>query len=247
MEAETVWDFLRYNWRPFTANFRESLIVNMLSLILDLYQLDSLKVDVTAKLLEIKNEKIKGNMEKYQKLMKSDSQVDIKLLKKAFLRIRKTRQELANLSAESRLALFAKQKGFDVVISKSPDLLINKKRVEVKRPKVLYADARKKAKKAEMNDALLFLQEEQCTIEDIASHIRRGFKQGGDIVAIEVHHLDKRPISGFSSKWLGNVIELERALLNAVNYDKKGIVLLFKCRRANYQGRVIRCKEIKNC
>ena len=128
VEAETVWDFLRYNWRPFTSNFRESLILNMLSLIIDLYQLDSLKVDVTAKLLEIKNEKIKGNMETYQKLIKNDFQVDIKLVKKAFIRIRKTRQELANLSAESRLALFAKQRRFEVLISKSPDLLINKKR-----------------------------------------------------------------------------------------------------------------------
>jgi hypothetical protein len=217
----------------------------MLSLIIDLYQLDSLKLDVTAKLREIQNEKIKGNMEKYQELMKNDFHADVKLVKKAFLRIRKTRQELSNMSAESRLALFAKQKGFDVLLSKSPDLFINKKRVEVKRPKVRYLEARKQAQKADMNYVLLLIEEDQCIVEDITSHIKRGFKQGADVVAIEVNHLDKRPLSGFSSKWLGNAVELEKALLNAVNYNKKGIVLLFKCRRGRYQGRVLRCKEIK--
>jgi hypothetical protein len=118
IEAETVWDFLRYNWRPFTTDYRESLIVSILSLVIDLRRLDSLKVDVTTKLLEIKNEKIRGNMETYQKLTDNEFHNNAKSTKNAFLRIRKIRQELANLSAETRLAFFAKVKGFDVIIAR---------------------------------------------------------------------------------------------------------------------------------
>jgi hypothetical protein len=242
IEAETVWDFLRYNWRPFTTDYRESLIVNILSLVVDLRRLDSLKVDVTTKLLEIKNEKIRGNMEAYQKLTDNEFHNNAKSTKDAFLRIRKIRQELANLSAESRLAIFAKDKGFDVIISKSPDLLINKKRVEVKRPKVKFVDARKQA---DMNNGMLFIQEDKSIIEDISAHIKRGFDQKADIVAIEVNHLEKRPISGFNSKWLGSIVGLEEALHNAIDYGKKGTVLLFRCRREGYQGRVLRCKKLK--
>lgn len=242
IEAETVWDFLRYNWRPSTSDFRESLIVNILSLVVDLYRLDSLQVDVTTKLLEIKNEKIRGNMEAYRKLVDNEIHNNAKSTKDAFLRIRKIRQELANLSAESRLAIFAKDKGFDVIISKSPDLLINKKRVEVKRPKVKFVNARKQA---DINNSMLFLHEDKSIIEDISAHIKKGFDQKADIIAIEVNHLEKRPISGFNSKWLGGIVDLEKALHDAIDYSKKGTVLLFKCRRDGYQGRVLRCKEMK--
>ncbi|MFX1537885.1 MAG: hypothetical protein ACFFDI_27145 [Promethearchaeota archaeon] len=242
IEAETVWDFLRYNWRPFTMDYRESLIVSILSLVVDLRRLDSLKVDVTTKLSEIKNEKLRGNMETYRKLTDNEFHNSAKSTKNAFLRIRKIRQELANLSAETRLAFFAKVKGFNVIISKSPDLLISKKKVEVKRPKVKFVNARKQA---DMNNGMLFLHEDKCVIEDISAHIKKGFDQKADIVAIEVNHLEKRPISGFNSKWLGGIIGLEKALHNAINYGKKGTVLLFKCRREGYQGRVLRCKEMK--
>ena len=243
IEAETVWDFLKHNWSPFATDFRESLIVNILSLIIGLRTLDSLGVDVTSKLLEIKNEKIKGNMESYQKLSENGKfHTNTKVTKIAFLRIRKVRQELTNLSAESRLAIFAKDKGFKVKISKSPDLLIDDKRIEVKKPKVKFVNPRKQAN---MTNGMLFLHEDDSIIEDISAHIKRGFAQKADIVAIEVNHLEKRCVSGFNSKWLGSIVDLEKALHNAINYDKRGTILLFKCRREGYQGRVLRCKETR--
>jgi hypothetical protein len=243
IEAETVWNFLKYNWSPFTTEFREMYLADILSLINDLHTLQSLKVDVTPKLLEIKNEKIKGNIEAYQRLTENENfHINSRATKTAFLRIRKIRQELANLSAESRLALFAKDKGFKVIISKSPDLLIDDKKVEVKKPKVLFDKPRKQANRI---NGVLFIHEDKSKIENLSQHIKNGFKQKADIVAIEVNHLEKRPISGYNPKWLGGIVALERALQNAINYDKKGIVLLFKCRGEGYQGRVLRCKEIK--
>jgi len=92
---------------------------------------------------------------------------------------------------------------------------------------------------------MLLLHEDDSIIEDISAHVKRGFAQKADIVAIEVNHLEKRCVSGFNSKWLGGIVNLELALLNAINYEKRGNVLLFKCRREGYQGRVIRCKETR--
>jgi hypothetical protein len=128
-----------------------------------------------------------------------------------------------------------------VIISKSPDLLIENKRVEVKKPKLKFVNPRKQA---DMNNGMLILPEENSIIEDISAHIKRGFDQKADIVAIEVNHLEKRPISGFNTKWLGSIVDLQKALHDAIHYEKKGIVLLIKCRREAYQGRVLRCKKI---
>lgn len=241
IEGETVWDFLQHNCSPYATVFRESLIVNILSLITDLHTLESLGVDVTSKLLEIKNEKIKGNMDAYQRLSnKAEFHTSAKAVKIAFSRIRKVRQELANLSSETRLALFAKHAGFQVTISKSPDLLIDNKRIEVKKPKVKFVRPKKDYTK---HDVMIIINEDDSELEDLSSHIRRGFDQKADIVAIEVNHLDRRTITGFNAKWLGQSVNLEKALRDAIAYQKKGIVLLFKCRREGYRGRVLRCKK----
>jgi hypothetical protein len=241
IEAETVWNFFRYNWSPFNFEFREGYIANIISLINDLHTLDLLGINVNEKLLEIKNEKLKGNMEAFQRLSNNEAfHVNNMVTKNAFLRIRKVSQELANLSSETRLALFSTRRGFKVALSKSPDLLIEGKRIEVKSPKVLFNNPRKQAERI---NGVLVLNEENCRIENLTNSIRKGFNQGANIVAIEVNHLDRRRISGYSTKWLGGIIPLEKALRNSLSYQKKGTVMLFRCRKdEGYTGRVLRCK-----
>jgi hypothetical protein len=240
VEAETVWNFFKYSWRPFNQELREIYIANILSLVNDLHTLWNLGVDIAPKLLEIKREKMEGNMKAFQRLANNEAfHVDSRVTKEAFLRIRKLRQELANLSSEARLAVFAAGTGFEVKMLKSPDLLINNKRIEVKCPKVLFDNPRQQA---EMINGVLCVREEKSKIEDLGNSIRNGFNQKADIVAIEVNHLEKRPIS-VSTKWLGAIAPLNRALNDALCYQKHGIVLLFKSTGdEGWRGRVMRCK-----
>ena len=235
IEGETIWDFLDNNWK-LVNEYRESLFVNILSLICDLYFLDSLKVDVSAKLSEIKR-KIRGNIKAYGKLSsKIEFSTKLKVARRAFLRVRNLRSELAHIASETRLARFAKHYGFDVKLTVRPDLIINGKKIDVKKPVNRYNISK-------TSDFLTFVSEDSTVIEKLSNHITKGFEQKVDIVAIEVNHLDKREIKGYYSKWLGHSVVLEKALLHAVNYEKKGIVLLFKCRSDGYLGRVLRCKR----
>ena len=241
IEGEIVWDFLQHNWNPYATEFRENLTVNLLSLIIDLHALELLGVNVSEKLSEIKNEKIKGNMDAFLELsQKKEFHTSYKTAKTTLSRVRKVRRELANLSSETRLALFAKREGFKVTIQKSPDLLIDNKRVEVKKPKVRFDYPKKDYK---THNFMKIIHEDDSIVEDLSNHIRNGLKQKADIVAIEVNHLVKRPIKGFKTKWLGQSNNLAKALQDAISYKKKGIVLLFKCRRTGYHGRVLRCKK----
>jgi len=115
-----------------------------------------------------------------------------------------------------------------------------KRALEVKKPKVKFVRPKKDYVK---HAVVIIIHEYDSVIEDLSSHIRRGFNQKADIVAIEVNHLERRPITGFNAKWLGQSVNLEKALNNAIAYEKKGIVLLFKCRREGYRVRVLRCKK----
>ena len=125
---------------------------------------------------------------------------------------------------------------------KSPDLIIDNKKIEVKKPKLKFSDARKNARM--INGSLFLREDDDSIIEDLSKHIERGFNQRKpDIVAIDVIHLEKRDILGFNSKWLDISIDLEKALRNAINYHKRGIVLLFKIRPESTLGTVIRCKK----
>jgi len=62
-------------------------------------------------------------------------------------------------------------------------------------------------------------------------------------LSIEVNHLEKRPIEGFNSKWLGPTVILKNVLMNAISYDKKGIVLLFKVNEKGCLGPILRCRK----
>jgi hypothetical protein len=240
IEFETVWDFLDNNCSPFTSTFRDAntfrdaLAVDILSLIIDLHALDSLKVDVSEKLSEIKK-KMKGNINAYEKLSrKVEFSTNDTSTRKACLRVTNLRKDLAHLSSESKLARLAKHYGFDVELTvHRGDLVINGKRIDVKKPEDKYIIPKKR-------NVLTFISDEATVIENLSNHIEEGFRQNVDIVAIKVRHLDKREIKGFNSEWL-EVDDLKTVLQNAFNYDKKGIVLLFKDSSEGYSGRIIRC------
>jgi hypothetical protein len=238
IESDTVRDFIDSNWNPFNSEFRDSLTLHILSLIFDLYVLNSMKVDVSKKLSEIRQQ-MRGSVDKYEKLSrKVEFSTNYKISREAMLRVTNLRKFLAHLCSESRLATFAKLRGFDVTLSIRPDLIINSKRIDVKKPVERYVIPKKR-------DFITFVSDESTVIENLTNHIREGFKQKVDVVAIEVNHLEKRPIKGFNSKWFGPTIGLKNALMNAISYDKKGIVLLFKVNEKGCFGRVLRCRKLQ--
>jgi hypothetical protein len=242
VEGDAVRDFLDNNWNPLpnpmTNEFRDSLTLHILSLIIDLYALDKIGVDVSKKLSEIKRH-MKGQIESYEKLSSNiEFPTNFKVSRNAMSRVTNLRMYLANLSAESSLARLAKIYGFNVILAVHPDLIINGKKVDVKKPVDRFTTPKNR-------DFLTSIPEDSAVMENLSNHIREGFRQKVDIVAIKVNHLDKRPIKGFNPKWLTPSMLLKNAIQNAINYDKKGIVLLFTENSKGYFGRVLRCKKIR--
>jgi hypothetical protein len=195
IEFDTVRDFIDNNWNPFNNEFRDSLTLHILSLILDLYALDSMKVDVRKKLSEI-GQHMRGGIEKYEKLSRNvEFSTNYKVSRGALQRVTDLRLFLAHLCSESRFARFAKLYGFDVTLSIRPDLVISGKKIDVKKPVARYIIPKNR-------DFLTFVSDESTVIENLSNHISEGFRQKVDVVAIEVNHLEKRPIKGFNSNWL---------------------------------------------
>jgi hypothetical protein len=238
IEFDTVRDFIDSNWNPFNNEFRDSLTAYILSLIHNLYVLDSMKVDVSKKLSEIRQQ-MRGRIEKYEKLSRNvEFSTNYKISREAMLRVTDLRVFLAHLCSESRLATFAKLHGFDVTLSIRPDLIINGKKVDVKKPVERYNIPKNR-------DFITFVSDESTVVENLSNHIREGFRQKVDVTAIDVNHLEKRPIKGFNSKWLGPTVVLKNALMNAISYDKKGTVLLFRINSEGCFGRVLRCRKLQ--
>ncbi len=238
IESDTVRDFIDNNWRPFNYEFRDSLTASILSLILSLYALGSMNVDISKKLSEIRQQ-MRGRIEKYEKLSRNVKfSTDYKVSREAMRRVTDLRLFLTHLASESVFATYAKLHGFDVALSIRPDLIINGKKVDVKKPVERYAIPKNR-------DFITFVSDESTVIENLSNHIREGFRQKVDIIAIEVNHLEKRPIKGFNSKWLGPPVVLKNALMNAISYDKKGTVLLFKTNTKGCFGRVLRCRKLE--
>lgn len=220
---------------PYKSQMKESTVHQILCLIQDLKELDSLGVDISKKISEIKKN-VEGNIWQFEKRFnKAEFPIDYKFSRKALLRVTEARSYISNLASEVRLARFAKINGFVVELSEHPDLLINGKRVEVKNPQTKY-------KIPKLVNTYTFVNElEDTEIEDLQNVIEDGFRQKPDVLAIEVLHLDKRDIRGYRSKWLTTNAPMKEALCNALNYRRKGIVFLFRC--PTVQGSVLACKK----
>jgi len=231
IEQDTVRDFLENNWRPSNQHFKEILTFNIISLTYDLYCLSSMNVELKGKLAELRRQ-MKSYVRSFQKLS-SDivfSQ-NYKFPTQALKGLTDLRDYLSHLSAESRLARISRIFCLDVKMSVHPDLIIGKRSVEVKTPAETYI-------LPERHGPFTPLTNESTKIENLTNVIADGLRQNPDIIAIEVNHLDKREINGFNSKWLGSM-SLEEALHVAINYHKKGVVLLFKTGSSGMTGRIL--------
>jgi len=231
LEGELVWETL-------LTGFEEGLTYYVLSLVVDLYALDSLGLNVTTKISEV-GKQIRNHMRVYEKLSrKKEFSLSVKAVGDAYYRIKNLRLYLANLSSESRLARLAKLYGFDVKLGIHPDLTINGKSVEVKRVRGKYIIPK------EREALITIISSESASITSLSNPIREGLRQGADIVAIEVGDLKKKDVKGFKTTWLGKDT-LERVLRSAAGYNRKGIILLFSSTLEGIFGRIILAKTKK--
>jgi hypothetical protein len=151
--------------------------------------------------------------------------------RQVLMRVTNLREFLSHLSAESRLARIARMYEFDVKLKTRPDLVIGNKSVEVKKLIEIFI-------LPEKHGPFTPITNESTEIENLSNVIIDGLRQDADIIAIEVNHLDKRKTRGFKSKWFGTA-SLKQALATAVNYHRKGLVLLFKTGSSGMNGRLI--------
>lgn len=183
-------------------------IYRMMSLAMDLKILQEMNIDVSSKISEL-NEKAKGNFRAFKKFNAKDDASSI-------TRIREIINQLADLSTESRLAVIAKRMGKDVQIGKSPDLLIDNIRVEVK-----------------------FDRGEGMDNNTFLNKLSKGFNQGGSMVAIDTMDLRVKNTEKIKLTWLPTTT-LKNSLELGIKATKNGrkCVLLFSGSNKGYFGKL---------
>lgn len=181
----------------------------MMALANDLWRLNDMGVDVREKVGEV-NEKITGNIRAYKRLKDKDKP-------QALYRVVEVMNQLSDLSAESRLALIAKNEGMKVEIGKSPDLFIDGVRVEVKfnRGRTMDAGA-------------------------LVNKLNKGLTQGGKLIVIRTGDFGKKRLVGVRLTWLPiqqvtNILEMG---LKAVKNGRK-CILLYTGTNKGYIGRLV--------
>lgn len=183
-------------------------LYRIMSLFTDLKILYEMSMDVQSKISEL-NEKIKGNFRSFTKLNSKNEPESI-------LRIREIIHQLADLSTEVRLAVIIKKMGKEVQIGKSPDLLIDGIRVEVK-----------------------FDRGDGLDNEAFITKLTKGLDQSGELIAMDT--LDLRAKNGGKMKlsWLSTT-DLKSALETGIQVVKNGrkCVLLFSGSTHGYFGRL---------
>jgi hypothetical protein len=188
------------------TGIEEGKDVNIFNLAVNLRRLESLGIDVTPKIDEF-GEEIRGHIKSFWRWEK-------KRVWNSILIAQKLREYLSNVSSECFLARISKSYGFDVRFGKHPDLTINGKRVEVKRPNSY----------------------------NLSSSIDSAQGQLHDIIAIEVDSLKQRPIPYHEATWLDEE-KLKDAITNALTPRwNDNVVLLFMATLEGLKGRIILLK-----
>ena len=205
------------------TEYEEGLVFYFFSLIVDLFELNSLNIDVSAKISEL-GKQVRNHIRKYEKLKNKD-------ITQAFFRIANLRLYLANISSECRLARLAKLYGFDAKLAIHPDLIINNKKIEVKRVRSKYLFPKPK---------------HAIPLTNLSNPIKRGVKQNADIIAIQVNNLEKIEIKNLKTTWFARDI-LKNVLKTALTFKGKAKpILLFQGTNRGYFGRVILLKGGKS-
>ncbi|MGB9003574.1 MAG: hypothetical protein WCC52_07205, partial [Nitrosotalea sp.] len=180
----------------------------IMSLATDLKILYEMNMNIQSKISEL-SEKTKGNFRAFTRFNSKNNPEGI-------TRIREIIYQLADLSAEVRLAVIAKRIGKDVQISKSPDLLIDGVRVEVKFDRGDGLD----------NDAFV-------------NKLLKGLNQGGELIAIDTLDLNIKNTRSIKLTWL-SITDLRSALETGSKAVKNGrkCVLLLSGSNKGYFGRL---------
>ncbi|MCW4025270.1 MAG: hypothetical protein NWF01_09590 [Candidatus Bathyarchaeota archaeon] len=235
---DTIRDTLDNSWNTYENEMNDTFIVDILYLIWALYNLDKLGIDTKEKFSEIRMH-CKGRTRTFEKLSKkSQFSYDFRFSREACQRITDIRKTFAHMASEAKLAALSKGYGFDVELSNNPDIKINGRWVQVKKPIEHYITPQNL-------HGIVTITNETTEIEKLAGLIKDGFRQNADIVAIEVNHLDDRIIDGYKAVW-GKEMKLANALTLALGYTTKSIVLVFKETEKGWRGRIVKCKKIIN-
>jgi hypothetical protein len=102
----------------------DTSIFHILALATDIRRLNSLNVDVSSKISELKKQ-VKGHMRSSKRLRNQDKGGSV-------FRVAQLSHFIADLSSETRLAILAKKSEHDVKLGETPDLIIDGVGVEVK-------------------------------------------------------------------------------------------------------------------
>lgn len=184
------------------------VIFNIASLALDLKRLDDRDVATKEKITEA-NRKIGGNVRAFNRFK------DTKPFE-ALVRMLELTHQLSDMSAESRLALVAKTAGMDIKIGRSPDLMINDVRVEVK-----------------------FDRKDRMDVGAFVNKVKRGISQGGMVLAIQTGDFESKKIQGVKLKWFP-ATHLQDTLRMAIQTARNGrrTLLLYAGTSSGYLGKV---------
>lgn len=191
-----------------TSGRNQIAISHVMSMAVDLKILFDRGVDVSEKVTEIIS-KIKGNMRTFNKMKDKEKTF-------ALLHINDMTLTIADILAETRIAIVANSFGLDVKMRKTPDVLIDGIRVEAKFDR-----------RALMND------------NGFDNKVTKGLKQGGELVAIFTGSFDIKKLKDKKLTWLGTD-NLRTSLTKALDFCKSGkkCVLLFTGTSQGEIGRV---------
>lgn len=236
IEIDTIRDTLDNSWNTYENEMNDTFIVDILYLIWALYTLDKLGIDTKEKFSEIRMH-FKGRIRTFEKLRKEPQfSHNFRFSREACKRITDVREAFAHLASEAKLAALAKGYGFDVELSNNPDIKINGRWVQVKKPREFYITPKNL-------HGIATITNEATEIEKLAGLIEDGFRQKANVVAVEVNHLDIRIIDGYKADW-DKEMKLANALALALGYTTKNIVLVFKETEKGWLGRIVKCKKI---
>lgn len=194
--------------RMITTGTNQIVLQHIMSLAIDLKELHDNGIKTDEKITELIS-KAKGNWRKFNKLMSAEK------MAQSSVQMNEMSLTIADMLAESVLAKIAHKLDLHVEMKKSPDLIIDNVRVEVKNDRQLEGNSKR-----------------------FENKVNRGLKQGGELVAIFTD-TKKQSIKDKKITWCATET-ISIALPMAIELCKKGrkCVLLFTGSNKGFFGRL---------
>jgi hypothetical protein len=168
----------------------DTVLSRTMTLAVCLKSLNDMGIDVIEKVTEL-NRKIIGNMRAFRQLQETD-------IAGGMARIKIMMDQISDALSESEIALLSAKAGMKVALGKSPDLMVDDIRVEVKHFRTGKVDE-----------------------GALSNKIREGLSQGGQIIAISSNNLKEKNLRDIKLKWLP-LDTLTGALMLATEFARKG-------------------------